>query len=49
MTIVEAMRQAVSRYVEKNGVGNIVTKQELSAMVNDIIPTDKMLQVQLLI
>lgn len=40
MTIVEAMRQAVSRYVERNGIGNVVTKKELSAVVNEIMTVE---------
>ncbi|MGO4926870.1 DUF7225 domain-containing protein [Streptococcus alactolyticus] len=40
MTIVEAMRQAISNYIDKNGIGNIVTRQELSAMVSAIMPVE---------
>lgn len=38
MTIEEAMRLAINGYIEKNGIGNIVTKQELAIMVNEIMP-----------
>ena len=34
------MRQAISNYIDKNGIGNIVTRQELSAMVSAIMPVE---------
>lgn len=40
MTIVEAMRQAISTYIENNGIGNILTRQELSSLVNEIMPVE---------
>lgn len=40
MTIVEAMRQAVSSYIDKNGTGNVLTRQELSALVSAIMPVE---------
>lgn len=40
MTVVDAMKQAVSSYIDKNGIGNIVTRQELFAMVSAIMPVE---------
>lgn len=40
MTIVEAIRQAISGYIDKNGIGYIATKQELFAMVSAIMPVE---------
>lgn len=34
------MKQVISSYMEKNGIGNIVTGRELPAMVNEIMPVE---------
>lgn len=37
MTIVEAMREAIKIYIENNGTGNILTRNELYVLVNAVV------------